>query len=98
MTKKQKEKILKTIRKKDNMAYWDEIDEAVTNFLLEFVKFSYADVACYEDEEDEAEYLDMEDCEILDDFMEASYDVRDFLVKYLEKNLNAWFPYVDESY
>ena len=28
MTKKQKEKVLKTIRKKDNMAYWDTIDDA----------------------------------------------------------------------
>ena len=46
MTKKQKEKVLKNIRKKDNMAYWDEIDEAVTKFLLEFVQFSYANVTC----------------------------------------------------
>ena len=98
MTKKQKEEVLKTIKKKSNMAYWDTINDAVTTFLLEFVQFSYNDVACYEDEEDEDDDMDMEDREISEDFIEAICDVRDYLVKYLEKNFNAWFPYVDESY
>ena len=99
MTKKQKEKILQGMRKKDNMAYWDEIDDVVLEFLKSISNYSYTRVKRYyeEDEEDWEEY-DEDDLEITDEFVWASNDVRDFVVKYLEKNFKAWFPFVDEEY
>lgn len=99
MTKKQKEKILQGMRKKDNMAYWDEIDDIVLEFLKSISNYSYTRVKRYyeEDEEDWEEY-DEDDLEITDEFVWASNDVRDFVVKYLEKNFKAWFPFVDEEY
>ena len=99
MTKKQKEKILQGLQKKDNMAYWDEIDDAVLEFLKKFSDYSYSRVRRYYEEEDEGwEELDEEDMELTDEFMEAVCDVRNFAVKYLEKHFKAWFPYVDETY
>ena len=99
MTKKQKEKVLEGMRKKDNMAYWDEIDEVVLNFLKEISRYSYTRIKQYyeEDEEDWEEY-DEDSLELTDEFVWASNDVRDFVVKYLEKNFKAWFPFVDEEY
>ena len=99
MTKKQKEKVLQGMRKKDNMAYWDEIDDVVLEFLKSISNYSYTRVKRYyeEDEEDWEEY-DEDDLEITDEFVWASNDVRDFVVKYLEKNFKAWFPFVDEEY
>ena len=99
MTKKQKEKVLQGMRKKDNMAYWDEIDDIVLEFLKSISNYSYTRVKRYyeEDEEDWEEY-DEDDLEITDEFVWASNDVRDFVVKYLEKNFKAWFPFVDEEY
>ena len=99
MTKKQKEKILQGMRKKDNMAYWDEIDDIVLEFLKSISNYSYTRVKRYyeEDEEDWEEY-DEDSLEITDEFVWASNDVRDFVVKYLEKNFKAWFPFVDEEY
>ena len=99
MTEEQKEKVLQGIRKKDNMAYWDEIDGIVLDFLKSISNYSYTRVKRYyeEDEEDWEEY-DEDDLEITDEFVWASNDVRDFVVKYLEKNFKAWFPFVDEEY
>ena len=87
------------MRKKDNMAYWDEIDEVVLNFLKEISRYSYTRIKQYyeEDEEDWEEY-DEDSLELTDEFVWASNDVRDFVVKYLEKNFKAWFPFVDEEY
>lgn len=100
MTKKQKEKVLQGLRKKDNMAYWDEIDETVLEFLTKLSDYSYPRVQRYYEEEEEgwAEEYDEEDLEFTDEFMEAVSDMRDFAVKYLEKHFKAWFPYVDEEY
>ena len=97
MTKKQKEKVLHGLHKKDNMAYWDEIDETVLEFLTKLSDYSYPRVQRYY-EEGWAEEYDEEDLEFTDEFMEAVSDVRDFAVKYLEKHFKAWFPYVDEEY
>ena len=99
MTEEQKEKVLQGIRKKDNMAYWDEIDGIVLDFLKSISNYSYNRVKHYyeEDEEDWEDY-DEDDLEITDEFVWASNDVRDFVVKYLEKNFKAWFPFVDEEY
>lgn len=100
MTKKQKEKVLQGLRKKDNMVYWDEIDETVLEFLKTLSDYSYSRVQRYyeEEEEDWEEEYDEEDLEFTDEFMEAAAAIRDFSVKYLEKHFKAWFPYVDESY
>ena len=100
MTKKQKEKILATIRKKDNMSYWDEIDDEVLNFVLKLAKYSYAKVKCYYEEEDEDfdfEDVDESELEVMDEIMWLADDVRDFVIKKLEKNFKAWFPYVEEN-
>ena len=99
MTKKQEEKVLQGLRKKDNMAYWDEIDDTVLKFLLALSDYSYPRVQRYYEEEDEDwEEYDVEDLELTDEFMEAVYDIRDFAVKYLEKHFKACFPFVDETY
>ena len=99
MTKEQKEKVLQGLRKKDNMVYWDEIDDTVLEFLMKLSDYSNPRVKrYYEEEEDGWEEYDEDDLEITDEFMEAVYDVRDFTVKYLEKHFKAWFPYVDEEY
>ena len=99
MTKEQKEKVLQGLRKKDNMAYWDEIDDTVLEFLKKLSDYSNPRVKrYYEEEEDGWEEYDEDDLEITDEFMEAVYDVRDFTVKYLERHFKAWFPYVDEDY
>ena len=99
MTKEQKEKVLQGLRKKDNMVYWDEIDDTVLEFLMKLSDYSYPRVKrYYEEEEDGWEEYDEDDLEITDEFMEAVYDVRDFTVKYLERHFKAWFPYVDEDY
>lgn len=100
MTKEQKEEVLTNIRKKDNLAYWDEIDDTVLEFLKKLSDYSYPRVQRYyeEEEEDWEEIYDEEDIELTDEFMEAVYDVRDFAVKYLERHSKAWFPYVDENY
>ena len=99
MTKKQKEKVLKGMQKKDNVAYWDEIDDTVLEFLKKLSDYSYPRVQrYYEEEEDGWEEYDEEDMEITDEFMEAVSDIRDFAVKYLEKHFKAWFPFVDEEY
>jgi hypothetical protein len=92
MTKEQKEEVLTNIRKKDNLAYWDEIDSLVTEFMLNLAKYSYSEVNCYYDEDDEDER------EITDEFLWLINDVRDFAVKFMEKDADAWFPYVDEDY
>lgn len=98
MTKKQKEKALQEMTKKGNMAYWDEIDETVLDFLKKLSDYSYLRVQRYYEEEEEGwEEYDEEDLELTDEFMEAVSDVRDFAVKYLEKHFKAWFPYVDEE-
>jgi hypothetical protein len=98
MTKKQKEQVLKGLRKKDNMVYWDEIDDVVLEFLKKISDYSYTRVKRYyeEDDEDWTEYEE-EDLEITDEFIWASNDVRDFVVALLEKDFKAWFPYVDEG-
>lgn len=99
MTKKQKEKVLQEMTKKGNMAYWDEIDETVLDFLKKLSDYSYPRVQRYYEEEEEGwEEYDEEDLELTDEFMEAVSDVRDFAVKYLEKHFKAWFPYVDEAF
>ena len=99
MTKKQKEKVLQGLCKKDNMVYWDEIDDTVLEFLKKLSDYSYPRVQrYYEEEEDGWEEYDEEDMEITDEFMEAVSDIRDFAVKYLEKHFKAWFPFVDEEY
>lgn len=98
MTKKQKEKALQEMTKKGNMAYWDEIDETVLDFLKKLSDYSYPRVQRYYEEEEEGwEEYDEEDLELTDEFMEAVSDVRDFAVKYLEKHFKTWFPYVDEE-
>ena len=99
MTKKQKEKVLQEIRKKDNMVYWDEIDDMVLEFLKKLSEYSYTRVKrYYEEDEDDWEEYEEESCEITDEFIWASNDVRDFAVALLEKEFEAWFPYVDETY
>lgn len=41
MTKKQKEKVLQGLRKKDNLAYWDQIDSEMEEFIHALLKYSY---------------------------------------------------------
>lgn len=100
MTNAQK-KILAKISKKENLNYWDEIDGEVMEFLLKLAKYSYSKVHRFygDDEEDWYEDEDeLEAGELTDEFWELICDVRDFSVNLLEKDYNAWFPYVDENY
>ena len=101
MTKKQKENILKEIRKKDNLAYWDNIDELVEVFVMELAKYSYAKVKLYQEEYDEdfdCEDYDENEMERSEEIMWLAADIRDVAVKMLEEDFGAWFPYVDEPY
>ena len=101
MTKKQKENILKEIRKKDNLAYWDNIDELVEVFVMELAKYSYAKVKLYQEEYDEDfdyEDYDENEMERSEEIMWLAADIRDVAVKRLEEDFGAWFPYVDEPY
>lgn len=102
MTKKQKEKILKDIRKKDNLAYWDDIDELVEEFIMQLAKYSYAKIKLYQEEYDDDDF-DLEDydeseLERAEEIIWLAADIRDVAVKRLEKDFGAWFPYVDEPY
>lgn len=99
MTKKQKEKVLQKIRKKDNMAYWDEIDGTVEAFIRELLKYSYPEAKIFFEQLDEDEEWNIEedgDGEYIDEFWDVLADVRNYAIKKLERNFKAWFPYVDE--
>lgn len=102
MTKKQKAKILKGIRKKDNLTYWDNIDDLVEEFIMQLAKYSYTKVKLYQEEYDDEDF-DLEGCdedelERSEEIMWLATDIRDIAVKKLEEDLGAWFPYVDEPY
>ena len=108
MTKKEKQKIIANIRKKDNMSYWDDIDELTRNFVNELLKKSYCEIT-YADElvpfiEDDDEYeYEYEDDEIVpvvdeDILWDVTTDVRDRVIAFLEKEYKAFFPDVDECY
>ena len=101
MTKKQKQAILATIRKKDNLDYWNEIDGEVVEFLLKIAKYSHPRVKCYYEEDDEDfdwEDVDENELETKDEILWLADDVRDFVVQKLEEEFGAWFPFVDETY
>ena len=102
MTKKQKEKILKNMRKKDNLAYWDEIDNLVEGFIIELAKSSHTKIKLYQEEYDDDEFswddYDESECVPSEEIVWLAADVRDLAVKLLEQDLGAWFPYVDEDY
>lgn len=101
MTNKEKDKILAKIRKKDNLCYWDEIDGEVMEFLLKLSKYSYPRVHRFYGDDEEDWYEDEEELEsgeLTDEFWELICDVRDYAINLLEKDYNAWFPYVDEDY
>ena len=106
MTKKQKQKIIATIRKKDNMSYWDEIDELTQNFVNELLKKSYCEITYgdelvpFNKEEDEYEYEEGDFVHVIDEdiLTDVTADVRDRVIAFLEKEYKAFFPYVDECY
>lgn len=106
MTNKQKKEIIANIRKKDNMSYWDEIDELTQNFVNELLKKSYCEIT-YADElvpfiedDDEYEYEEGECVPVIDEdiLLDVTADVRDRVITFLEKEYKAFFPYVDECY
>ena len=45
MTEAQKEEVLKSIRKKDNLDYWNEIDWAVVELICKLAQYSYPKTA-----------------------------------------------------
>lgn len=101
MTEAQKEAVLKSIRKKDNLDYWNEIDWAVVELICKLAQYSYPKISCYyeEDEEDFAwdEITDSSDLEVKDEILWMADDVRDFIIGRMEKDLGAWFPCVEEQ-
>ena len=100
MTKKQKEKVLQDMRKKDNLAYWDQIDSEIEEFIRALLKYSYAEPKIFFEQYDEDEEWNIEedgDGEYIDEFWDVLTDVRDFTIKKLERKFKAWFPYIDED-
>lgn len=105
MTEMQKKQIVANIRKKDNMYYWDTIDELTVGFVNELLKKSYCEIT-HGDEtipfENNEEYVYEEDefVPIIEEdiLWDVTADVRDAVIALLEEEYKAFFPYVEEEY
>lgn len=102
MTEEQKKEILKSIRKKDNLEYWNEIDWLVVELICKLAQYSCPRMKCYYDEDEEdfdwENIVDEGNLEIKDEIFWLADEVRDFVIGKMEKEFDAWFPYVDEEY
>lgn len=77
--------------KKANMAYWDEIDDTIVEFIKEIAGFSTSDKKLsFEEGEEGTEFCDVYGDDIL-------CDIRDMVIQYLEEK-GAEFPFIDENY
>ena len=101
MTEAQKEEVLKSIRKKDNLDYWNEIDWAVVELICKLAQYSYPKISCYYEEDKEDfdldDVADTSDLEVTDEVLWLADDIRDFIIERMEKDLGAWFPCVEEQ-
>lgn len=89
-------------KKKENMAYWDMIDDLSEGYVKKLIKFSTTKVNlygyCYDEEE--IKEMDAEERKEAkeDAIMELAKEVTEFATKLLEERIGAEFPYVDENY
>ncbi len=88
--------------KKENMMYWDAIDNLTEGYVKKLVKFSTTKVnvygSCYT--EDDIQEMDAEERKEAreEGIMEIAKEITEFAVKLLEEQYGAEFPYVDENY
>ena len=90
LTDEYKAKILATMDEDKNLEYWDEIDDLFCELLKKLARYSYTDMGFYL--ERNWKRLEEHELTVSDSFLDAKFDIKQMVIRYLETVNKGWFP------